>query len=185
MPVAAPRLADVVVRDPDPWEPLGLGDQLLEELAVSLLDVAALRQPRAQVLDTRRQRVAGALELRHVEDPRPTAPGDGELDAPARKSGGEDLAELELEGADLAPEVAAREASRELADPAWRACRAGAPPRGLDDFETGVVEQFGHVSDRPRTVSGHSSFTRRRGEACAGLLVAGVHHAGAQPHRLL
>lgn len=69
--MAAPGLPDVLVGDPDPGKALRLGDQALEQLAVALLDVAAVGQPTSDVLDAGHERIANTLQLGDVEDPRP------------------------------------------------------------------------------------------------------------------
>ena len=56
MPVAAARLADVLVGDANPVVPLRVGQHLLEELAVSLLDVGVVAEDAAP--SARRERSA-------------------------------------------------------------------------------------------------------------------------------
>src|SRR5689334_21393087 len=97
MPVCAARLADVLVGDADPLEALGLGDHLLEQLTVLLLDVGAVAEDGADVGDPRRKTVPHLLELGDPEEP--GAPGrcDVPLDPLAWEGRGEELRELALQ----------------------------------------------------------------------------------------
>lgn len=103
----APALADVLVRDPEPAEAAGLGDHPLERLPVSLLRVGATRQLGLSLAKPYRERVANPLEIGDAEDPRAPGRRDRIADSPARERGREELRELMLESADLAPQVGA------------------------------------------------------------------------------
>ncbi len=70
MPLPAARLADLGAGDLDPLELGGIGQHRAQQLALAGLLAAALAQRRARLGDPLRQRVAQALELTEVEDPR-------------------------------------------------------------------------------------------------------------------
>jgi hypothetical protein len=85
-----------------------IGEHLLDQLAVALLDVADVVEAGPDVLDPRRQPVAHALELVHGEDPRSSEPRDGEVDAAPREGRAEETGQCELQGGDLPAKVRAR-----------------------------------------------------------------------------
>ncbi len=89
--------------------PLGLDDHALDQLTVLLLDVDAARELRPGGLEPGRERIADPLEVADAEHARAARGRDAELDAGARERGGEQLAELALQIADLAPQVLAGE----------------------------------------------------------------------------
>jgi hypothetical protein len=103
--------------------PLGLDDHALDQLAVLHLDVDAARELRPGGLEPGRERIADPLEVADAEHARTARGGDAELDAGARERGGEQLAELALQIADLAPQVLAGEPLGVLEDP--RSAAAG------------------------------------------------------------
>jgi hypothetical protein len=107
VPVLATRLPDVRVVDPHPLVGRRVGEHLLDQLAVLLLDVADVVETGSDVLDPRRQPVAHPLELVNGEDPRSAEPGDGEVDAVPREGGAEQTGEGELQGGDLPAQVRA------------------------------------------------------------------------------
>ncbi len=69
MPVAAARLAEVGAGDPHPLEVARRGEHPVEQLAVARLQLGALSQCRARVLDPGGEGVADGLELAEVERP--------------------------------------------------------------------------------------------------------------------
>ena len=149
----APRLADVLVRDLDPRKALGLGDHALEQLAVALLDVAAIGQPAPHLLDASRERVAGSLELGDAEDPRSAGRGNRIGDAAPWEGRGEELGQLTLEPGDLGPQIAAGPPAGVLTDAAGSDCRPLILGARLSSLGARMVDQFGHQLLRPRTVS--------------------------------
>ena len=107
----------------DPAVLLGRGDHRLEQPPVRLLDLGPSRQLHPRLAHADRERVANPLELARAEQPRTSGGAGAPLDPPARERRGEELAELGLEAADLAPQVGAGTA---LAPP--RRSRAAADP---------------------------------------------------------
>lgn len=106
--MAAADLAEVVARDPQPLVALRGREHPLEQLAVAGLELLALAQSGASVLDPARQRVADGLQLTEVE--RPWLAGEGRhagVDADAREGLGGEAREDTLEVSDLAPQLGA------------------------------------------------------------------------------
>jgi len=110
MPVPAAGLADVVVRDLDPAEAVGLRDHRLEQAAVRLLDVGAAGDLALSLAQPVCERVANSLELRDREDPRPADRADMPVDVLTREGAREELGEPALENPDLAAKLFAGEA---------------------------------------------------------------------------
>jgi hypothetical protein len=67
MPVAATGLAEVLARDAHPLKVLGAGEHPLEQLAIAGLELSAVLQGPARVLDPIRECVANRLQLAQVE----------------------------------------------------------------------------------------------------------------------
>jgi hypothetical protein len=106
MPGAAAGFADVGAGDPQPLVLRGGGQHPLEQLAVARLELGALPQPKPGLADPRRQRVAYGLQLAQAERPRlPRDGADSGVDREARKSLGDEEAELGFEAPDLAPQL--------------------------------------------------------------------------------
>jgi hypothetical protein len=108
--VAATGFTDRLVGDPDPLVGRRVGDHLLDQLAVALLDVGAAVQLAAGLREPVGHRIADHLELFDIQDPRTAAdPGscDSPLDPGAREGGAEQSAEFALHPGDLAPQVGA------------------------------------------------------------------------------
>jgi hypothetical protein len=103
----APPLADVLVRDAHPPVPLGVGDHLLDQVAISLLDIDPIRELGARLVQPRYEGVAHRLEVGYPEHSRSAGRGNREIDSTTGKSRGEQLAELPLKLADLTAKVAA------------------------------------------------------------------------------
>ena len=178
MPVAAARLADVVVGDPGPSCTLGLGDHPLEQLAVALLDVAAAGEPRAHVLDTRRERVAGRARARPRRAPAGRRRrGRRQLDAPRGKA----EAKSSPSSRSSAPiwRRRSRRASARRSVPVGRRPAASAAGGPVDSHR--VSSSSSGTSDRPRTVGPFYPDSTGRARAVSSR----AHHTGAQPHRLL
>jgi hypothetical protein len=108
MPVLAPGLADVLVAHPLPAVLLGRQQHLLDLAAVLLLDVGAVAQRAARVLDPARELVAHVLQLAQAQQARPAGGGHGELHALARPARHEQRRQLALEPLDLVQQGAAR-----------------------------------------------------------------------------
>jgi hypothetical protein len=105
--VPALALTDVLVRDPDPVVPVGVGDHLLDQHAVRLLDVRATGDLGLRLAHPDNQGVANALEIGRVEHARPAGAADGPIDPAAREGGYPELPELSLEPGDLATKLLA------------------------------------------------------------------------------
>jgi hypothetical protein len=108
--VTATGLAEVVARDAQPLEVLWAGKHPLQQLAVAGLELGAVLQGPAGVLDPIRESVANRLQLTEVERPRVARNGGhlgGEFEA--RECLGDQRGELPLEAADLAPQLGAGE----------------------------------------------------------------------------
>jgi hypothetical protein len=88
-------------------EPGGVGQHLLEQLAVGLLEGLALGERAARVGDPAGERVANLLELTEVEDPRRTRGEDPVRHEHAAEAFGDQPGELALELADLPPQLGA------------------------------------------------------------------------------
>lgn len=101
----AAAVTDIVVRDQDPWVALRLGDHPLDESAVALLGVRAAAQLVLGLADAHEQRIADALQLGRAEKAGAADGADLPIDPLARKSGGPELGELQLEPGYLAPEL--------------------------------------------------------------------------------
>ena len=88
----AAELPDVLVEDADPLVGGGVGDHLLDQLAVARLDVDSVVQAPLDVLPSRPERIPYALELVHGQRPRsaPRAPNSirwqGKADPNSRAS---------------------------------------------------------------------------------------------------
>jgi hypothetical protein len=106
MPVSAPRLADVGVRDPHPLVLSGRGEHLLQQLAVARLHDGTLAQGHPRRRDPLGERVAHLLELLESGDPRRgKASRHVGIERQARKSLGREPAKLVLEPADLTAQL--------------------------------------------------------------------------------
>jgi hypothetical protein len=105
--VPALALADVLVRNPDPVVPVRVGDHLLDQEAVGLLDVRATRDLGLRLAHPDDQRVADALEIGRGEHPRPARAADAPVDPATREGGDPELPEVPLEPGDLAAKLLA------------------------------------------------------------------------------
>jgi hypothetical protein len=106
--VPAAGLPDRVARYPQPLVIGRRGQHAVEQLAVAAVEVLALAQGRARVLDAGREGVAQRLELAQVQRLAVRREGGhpgGDLDP--RESLGGERRETVLEAADLAPQLGA------------------------------------------------------------------------------
>ena len=94
-------LAHVLVRDPDPAVLVRVGDHLLDEGPVLLLDVSAARDLRLRLADPHNQRVTNQLEVGRTQHPRTADGADAPVDAEPWERRRPELAELALEPGDL------------------------------------------------------------------------------------
>src|SRR5215210_6473020 len=127
MPVLAPPLADVVVRDERPLVAFGLEHHLLDPAAIALLHGGALVELSAVTLEALGEVIAHPLELgeRARSDARRAhAP----LEALTEEGGGEQVGRLALEARDLLPQGDPRGALVRL-DDRWKRRREGARHR--------------------------------------------------------
>ncbi|MBS1894413.1 MAG: hypothetical protein JST59_24190 [Actinobacteria bacterium] len=106
--MAATREPEVGAADPQPAEAIGVGEHLVKELAVGLLEGIALHQGAARLGDPTGERVADLLELTQVEHPRRSRGGDPVRDDDAPESLGDQAAELPLEPGDLPAQLRPR-----------------------------------------------------------------------------
>jgi hypothetical protein len=110
MPVTATGLAKIVARDAQPLEVLGAGEHPLQQLAIAGLELGAVAQGLARVLDPIRKSVANRLQLAKVECPRLARDGGHVGDELQTREGiGHQGRELSLEAADLTPQLGAGE----------------------------------------------------------------------------
>lgn len=108
--MAASGLAEVGARDPQPLEPGGLGEHLLEQLPVVGLERGPLGESATDGGDPRRQGVADLLELPEADQARlPRGGGHARIDGKARKGLRREPPQLSLEAADLSPQLGAGE----------------------------------------------------------------------------
>jgi len=105
--VAATGQAEVGAADPQPVEAGGVGQHLLEQLAVGLLEGLALGERAARVGDAAGERVTNLLELTEVEHPRRARGEDPVRHDHASQSLGDQPRQLTLELADLPPQLGA------------------------------------------------------------------------------
>jgi hypothetical protein len=101
VPVLAAALADVLVRDPHPLVLLGLEQHLLDPAAVLLLDVGAVPERLAGVVEALCEVVSELLELREGEQARSAARAHPPVEARAREGRAEEGRELRFEAGDL------------------------------------------------------------------------------------
>jgi hypothetical protein len=94
----------------------GVGDHLLDQRAVSLLDLGDIGQLGARVGEAVRHRVAHLLEPGDVEDARAARCGHAPLDSGAGEGGAEQAGQLGLHTGDLAAQVVAGTALVGLGD---------------------------------------------------------------------
>ena len=97
----AAGLADVRIGDAHPLVGGGIAQHVLDELAVARLDLGAVVERAARLVQPVGEVVAELLELAQAQQPRAAAPVDAELDARARVSGDEGGGELGLDLGDL------------------------------------------------------------------------------------
>lgn len=108
MPVAAARQAEIVARDLHPLEVLRSREHAVEQLMVAGLELVALAQRPAGVLDPRREGVADRLQLAEVERARlPRERRHAGIEPEPREGLGDQGGELPIEAADLAAELGA------------------------------------------------------------------------------
>jgi hypothetical protein len=108
--VLALALADVLVRDGHPVVPVRVGDHLLDQAAIRLLDVSPAGDLGLGLADPHDQRVTDALEVGGAQHARPARGADAPADPAARESRDPELAELPLEPGDLASKLVANTA---------------------------------------------------------------------------
>src|SRR5438128_4681178 len=101
MPVLAAGLADVGVRDPDPFEPRRLLQHLLDAGHVLPLHVGAVPQGAASILEPLRERIPDLLQLAEAQHAWTAARADPPLEPPAGVRVREDRGELALQLGDL------------------------------------------------------------------------------------
>src|SRR5215210_679953 len=129
MPVLAPPLADVVVRDERPLVAFGLEHHLLDPAAIALLDGGALVELAAVTLEALGEVIAHPLELGEREQARSAARrAHAPLEALTGEGGGEQVGHLALEARDLLPQSDPRGALVGL-DDRWKRRREGARHR--------------------------------------------------------
>ncbi len=107
MPVPATGQAEIGAADPQPAVGGGVGEHLLEQVAVRLLERLALEERAVRLGDLQRQRIADLLELAKVEHPGRTDGGDPMGDDDAPEALGDQPAELTLEPGDLPAQLGA------------------------------------------------------------------------------
>jgi hypothetical protein len=105
--MAAARQAEVGAADPQPVEAGRVGEHLVEQFLVGLLEGIALDQRPARIGDPAGERVANLLELAQVEHPRRPRGGDAVRHGDAAESFGDQPGELTLELADLPAQLGA------------------------------------------------------------------------------
>ena len=103
----ASRLADVLVRDPQPPVLFGLRDHRLEQPAIGLGDISPPCDLRASVAKARCKRVANPLEVAEAQNSGATHRTHRQLELAAGEVVCEELAELAFEPGDLAAQVGA------------------------------------------------------------------------------
>ena len=109
MPGTAARLADVVAGHLHPLVSGGIGEHLLQELAIPALERGPLAQGEASVGDPGGKGVANPLQLPEIEDARlGRESGDAVLDLGAAEGFGEEARQLALHTADLAAQLRPR-----------------------------------------------------------------------------
>jgi hypothetical protein len=106
--VLAAGLADVFVVDALPLVRGGVGEHLLDQLAVGLLHDRVVVQIGLDLLDAGRETVSHLLQVVDGEHSRTAHPRDREVDVLAREGGTEEPSERQLHHSDLATQVGAR-----------------------------------------------------------------------------
>jgi hypothetical protein len=107
VPVAAARKPEIGAADPQPAVGGGLGEHVVEERLVGLLDRVALGQRAAGLADALGERVPDLLELTQVENARRSRSGDPMRDDHAPEPVGDQATELALEPGDLPAQLGA------------------------------------------------------------------------------
>ena len=110
MPVAAAGQAEVGAADPPPAVGGGVGQHLVEQLAVGVLEGIALRERAPRLGEAAGERVADLLEVPQVEHPRRSRGPDPVRHGDPAESLGDHPRQLELELADLPAQLGAGEA---------------------------------------------------------------------------
>jgi hypothetical protein len=105
--VTAARQAEVGAADPQPREAGGVGEHLVEQFAVRLLEGLAIDQRAARLADADGERVADLLQLAQVEHPRRPRGGDPVRHVHPAEPFGDQPGELTLEPADLPAQLGA------------------------------------------------------------------------------
>jgi hypothetical protein len=105
--MAAAREAEVVTTDPQPGVGGRVGQHLVEELTVGLLEGIALEERAARLGEATGERVADLLELAQVEHPRRSRGGDPVRHDDAPETLGDQPGELTLELGDLPAQLGA------------------------------------------------------------------------------
>jgi len=108
--VAAARLAERLAAHAHPLVGGGVGDHVLNELAVSLLVVCDLGELRARRGEPVGHRVADLFELGDTEHAGTAGGGDAPFDPGAREGCAEEAGQLALHAGDLAAQLPARAA---------------------------------------------------------------------------
>jgi hypothetical protein len=130
VPGAAAGLADVGAADPEPLVVGRGGEHLAEQLAVALLEVAALGQGPTGLGDAVGQLVADPLQLAEVENPGGAGGrGDRGVELDPAEGLGKQARELVLEPPDLAAQLATGKRLVGLDDPGEAASLGKFPHR--------------------------------------------------------
>ena len=114
--MAATRLAERFAAHAHPLVGGGVGDHVLDELAVSLLVLGDLSELRARRGEPAGHRVADLFELGNTEHPGTTGGGHAPFDPRSREGCAEEAGQLALHACDLAPQLPARAALVGLGD---------------------------------------------------------------------
>jgi hypothetical protein len=149
--VAAALEAEVLPGDPNPLEVLRSGKHSFDQLAVLVLDLAALHQSPPCLGNPLGEAIAYRLQLTEVENPWRRGEGtDAVGNFRMAKSLSEQLAQLSFEAADLAPQLQARLA---LIDP-------DAEPDELIAFQqSGHLQKCSHAASRVEAAIHNASST--------------------------
>jgi hypothetical protein len=105
--VAAARQAEIGAADPQPVEAGGIGEHLVEQLPVGLLEGIPLDQRAPRLRDATGERVADLLQLAQVEHPRGSRRRHPMRHVDATEPFGDQAAKLTLELADLPAQLCA------------------------------------------------------------------------------
>jgi hypothetical protein len=133
------------------------GDHRLEQAAIRLLRLASPAQLGLSLSEPHRETVSDALQLGHAEHSRATHGGHAPVDPLPGKRRGEQLAELALEGADLAPKLDPNAPLRELVRPLVAKERVQCPGRRRGIRRLDLQQFVGHEASLRSRRPVHSS----------------------------